>query len=474
MAAMKSRIRKVLTAAFFVILPLAGYAAADLAERVDAIISRPSQQKVQFSIHIIEADSGEMLYSHNARETLIPASNMKIIITASALKYLGPDYKYVTRVGLCESTLVVIGSGDPLLGEKTTDAAYGREKGWIFKDITTALESKGVTKVQDIIVDSTIFDEQYVHPSWPKKELNRSYACEVSGLNYNRNCIELSVKKSGSKVEIFIEPQTAFLKLTNQVEAITKGADAVGTYRTRKPNHIIVHGRCRDKEGPIEVAIEEPAVFFGFLLAEHLSRAGISGEGSIIEKPLDIGSEFVLLRQYYNSMADCLARCNKESLNLAAEALVKTIAVRNKPGSRNGSWREGTAMIACYLLDLGLDRSQFYLDDGSGLSRQNQLSAYAITTVLSDVYHGKNWAFYRDSLAVGGVDGTISKYFKEEKYKAKVLGKTGYLSGVRAFSGVCMTDEGDYIFSILANKANGLTRKAENDIAKAIIDEACD
>jgi D-alanyl-D-alanine carboxypeptidase/D-alanyl-D-alanine-endopeptidase (penicillin-binding protein 4) len=127
-------------------------------------------------------------------------------------------------------------------------------------------------------------------------------------------------------------------------------------------------------------------------------------------------------------------------------------------------------MISQFLLGLGLDKSQFYIDDGSGLSRQNELTAYAITTVLSNIYNGRNWRLYRDSLAVGGVDGTIEKYFKEKKYKGKILGKTGYIRSVKSFSGVCVTGQGDYIFSILANNTNGQTRTVINNIAQAIID----
>jgi len=68
------------------------------------------------------------------------------------------------------------------------------------------------------------------------------------------------------------------------------------------------------------------------------------------------------------------------------------------------------------------------------------------------------------------VDGTIAKYFKEEKYKGKIFGKTGYMAGVRAFSGVCSAADGDYIFSIIANSTNSKTRSAFHDIAKAIFD----
>ena len=468
---MKFRTKILLVAAVFSIC-LGSFAKADLAKRVDGIISRSLQQKVRFSIHIVKADSGGTVYNHDAGELMIPASNMKIITTAAALKYLGPDYEYKTKVGLCDDTLVVVGSGDPLLGDERTDAKYGREKGWIFQDIAAALKRKGIATIKDIVIDSSVFDDQRIHPSWSKKELNKWYACEVSGLNFNDNCIAISTRNNGGKVTVFIEPQTSFLKLTNKVIPISKGSSAVGTYRNKEANKIVIYGRCKDRVGPFDVAIERPAAFFGFLLYENLTKSGIRTRGQLIEKTLDDPSDFKLLTQYVTPLADCLARSNKNSLGLAAEALLKTIAANNNPEGKNGSWDRGRGLISEYLLGLGIDESQFYIDDASGLSRQNELSAYAITKVLLNIYNSRNWELYKDSFAVGGVDGTIARYFKEEKYKGKISGKTGYINGVRSFSGLCSTGQGDYIFSILANNTNGQTRGVINDIAKAIIDDA--
>jgi len=449
----------------------AGTPRATLAERIDNIISQSFQRNVRFSIHIIKADSGETVYSHNATETMVPASNMKIVTTAAALKYLGPDYQFKTKVGLADNTLVIIGSGDPLLGDEKTDAKYGLEKDWIFKDVIALLKEKGVPEINDIIVDTTIFDDQRVHPSWPESELNRWYACEVSGLNYNNNCIAITAKNIGGKVSLSIEPTTSYVTLINKVTPVSKGTSSVGSYRTSQPNRIVIHGRCRLQAGPFDVAIERPAVFFGYLLAEHLMRAGINTTGQIVEKTFN-DDNFDLLAEYSTSIADCLARSNKNSLGLAAEALLKTIAAHHNPTGNNGSWAGGQKLIRQYLRELGIHESQFYIDDGSGLSRQNELSALVITKVLSDVYHSENWPLFRDSLAVGGVDGTIARYFREKNYKGRIRGKTGYIRGVRAFSGICSTTDGNYIFSILANNANAHTRQAINDIVKAIVDRS--
>jgi D-alanyl-D-alanine carboxypeptidase/D-alanyl-D-alanine-endopeptidase (penicillin-binding protein 4) len=132
----------------------------------------------------------------------------------------------------------------------------------------------------------------------------------------------------------------------------------------------------------------------------------------------------------------------------------------------------GQQLISHYLLSLGVPSDQFVIDDGSGLSEKNRLSANTLSTVLLDLYRNPNWQRFKQTLAVGGLDGTIDKYFNETKYKGKVFGKTGYIEGVKAFSGVCSTSAGDRIFVILTNNANGNTRPAINDVVKAIIDES--
>jgi len=467
---MKITVKKLLIAVVFnaCLVHLAG---ANLTERINGIISQSSQKKVRFSVHIVKADSGETTYSHNANRAMVPASNMKIIITAAALKYLGADYEYKTKVGLCSQALVVIGSGDPLLSDRVTDAKYGRKNGWIFEDIATALKNNGITAIKDIVVDSSIFDDQRTHPNWPVKELNRWYACQVSGLNYNGNCIEVAPKTVGRKVKLSVEPQTGYVEIINKCKPTSRPPNTVWCSRPFGTNTITVRGKCYKQSQPVRVTVERPAAFFAFLLAENLARAGINADGQLIEKAVDENYNFRLLREYNSSLTDCLARCNKDSFGLAAEALLKTIAADTRQGGKNGGWAGGREVISQYLLGLGIDKSEFYIDDASGLSKENKLSANAITKVLLDSYKSKGWQLYKNSLAVGGVDGTIDKYFKEKKYKAKILGKTGYVSGVKSFSGVCIASDGDYIFSILANNANGKTRKAINDIAKAIIDD---
>lgn len=470
---MENPTKKVLLAVLLNIAPFSTVN-ADLPQKINAVISQKSQAKVNFAIKIIKADASRVLYSHNARTPMIPASNIKAVVTAAALKYLGADYEYQTKVGLCNDTLVVIGGGDPLLGDKDTDIQHGRAAGWIFEDIIGKLKKNGVATIKDIVIDTAVFDDQRTCPNWPADQLNRDYACEVAGLNFNGNCIEISAEKSDGKINISLDPQTSFIEFTNKVKPVSKGKSVIGSYRTHKPNKIIVFGKCKNSIGPFKVAIERPDAFFGYLLYEHLTKAGINVSGQLIGKTTEPDCNFKLLAKYSTPIADCLKRANKDSFALAANALLKTIASDTAADNKNGSWQRGCELVGKYLFQLGIEKGEFHIDDGSGLSKENKLSANAIAAVLLDMYKSKNRLVYKDSLAAWGLDGTIAKYFKDKKYKGKIFGKTGYVAGTKSFSGICTTSNGDYLFSILANNANSQTRKAINDIAKAIVDNSSD
>lgn len=446
---------------------LCGTAVAGLGERIGEILK--SQERKEYAIHIVEPDSETVVYSYNAKQALIPASNMKLVTTAAAVTYLGPEFEYKTRVGLCGDTLVVIGSGDPLLGDERTDEKYGRRRGWVVEQIVQALRDRDIDEINDVVVDSTVFDDERVHPSWPAKDLNRWYACEVCGLNYNDNCVKVTTDNLGGRIAVRIEPETGFLQIINEIQPISSGNSGVGAYRNATPNKITLRGRCRSKEG-MDVAIEKPAAFFGFLVAEQIARAGIGTRGRLIEKAFDMDCEFLQLVEFTTPIADVLHRANKNSLGLAAEALIKTIATHNSPDLKGGSWAKGGELVARYLSTLGVPDEEFNIDDGGGLSRENRLSANAITTVLLDLYRSDYWDLFKDSLAVGGVDGTIGDHFAAPKYRGRILAKTGTIAGVKSLSGICVTESDPYLFSIISNRYS-LSSDRVYAIAEAIIDE---
>jgi D-alanyl-D-alanine carboxypeptidase/D-alanyl-D-alanine-endopeptidase (penicillin-binding protein 4) len=446
--------------------------AYDLQRRIDTILSRSSLRKVLFSAQIMDAETGAAVYEKNPHLALMPASNMKIVTSAAALEYLGRDFSFVTRVGLCGDTLVVKGSGDPLLGDKETETRNGRVFQPLIREIASRLRELEVASVSDILIDTSIFDNQRVHPSWPLDQLHQKYACEVSGLNYNGNCIDISAANRNGKAFLELDPPTDYVKLINALTIWRSRRSWFSVHRTGVPCELLVQGNCRTAAGPYAVAVENPALFFGRLLRNALIEEGIGVDGEVRESPAPEGCEFRPLTEYATSIGDCLQRTNKDSFGLAAEAMFKRLGVQSDPDGKQGSWEGGQKVLSGYLRGLGVDEREFVIADGSGLSRDNRLSANALTRVLMHLAAGADWEFYKSSLAVGGLDGTIENHFWEKQYRGRVLAKSGYIQAVRALSGVVRTDSGDYIFSILANKAGSGARTAIDSTVKAVIDWA--
>jgi D-alanyl-D-alanine carboxypeptidase/D-alanyl-D-alanine-endopeptidase (penicillin-binding protein 4) len=468
---MKTGLKKLLVCCFLVCAS-AGISKADLAGKVETIVASQAQGKVRIAVKIVNPASGSVIYSYNASSPLIPASNMKLVTTAAALNYLGPDFTYPTSVGLIGDSIAVIGSGDPLLGDKLTLQKNKLDARWMLRDIAEILRRNNITTLSDVIIDSTVFDDERVQPSWPKNELNRWYAAEVAGLNYNDNCIEIIAETVGQKVELTLDPATSYVKIINNCKAAAKPPDTVWGARPSGSNVITVAGVCHKKCEPVRVTIDRPPAFFGFLLAEELRRSGVGIRGQLVEREILPQDQFKLLAVYRTSLWEVFERSNKDSLGLAAESLLKTIAAHRQPSGKGGSWAQGRQLVSDYLVSLGISSDQFVIDDGCGLSENNRLSANLLTAVLLDIYKKPDWQRFKETLAVGGEDGTAGKWFDEPKYKGKIFAKTGYIGGVKSLSGVCTTEAGDRVFSIITNNTNGKSRQAINDIVKAIIDES--
>ncbi len=467
-----------------IVLALGVRCNASLQEKIEQIISRKDQANVKFGILVTEPRSGACIFGHNENLPLIPASNMKLVTSFAALKFLGQQFECVTIAAISGKKLVVVGSGDPLLGLADENSPDSNKFSDFLSDIVRTLKERNITEIEDIVIDSSVFDDVRVHPNWPREQLNRPYACEVGGLNYNANRIKISAFQKDGQVELSTEPNTAYLSLINKVQPVSKGESAIGSYRTEKENVVVVSGKCR-QAASFDTAIERPAAFFGTLLAENLNKAGIKTSGHLIfdnispdfgepsvRSPKDSRAEKLqMLVEHRTGMTNVLKQCNKDSFQLAAECLFKILGARLITGGRSGSWQGGQKVLTDYLESLGADVGSFYIDDGSGLSSQNRLSAAVIVKVLADAHSSDLWLVFKDTLAAGGVDGTLRKYFYQDEYRGKVFAKTGYINSVRALSGTCTTDRGEYIFSILTNDANYKTKEAIFDIVKAIIDE---
>lgn len=468
-AEMKFIKRKFLyTYTLILILFVSGNCLAGLKGEISSIINRSSQKKVDYGVYIQNARTGKTVYSHNSTVPMIPASNMKLVTTAAALDFFGGDYQFTTKVGICDNKLIIISSGDPLLGDEKVNEKHDRSRFWPLDDIVKRVKQNSITQIDGIITDTSVFDDVRVHPQWPRDQLNKWYACEISGLNFNNNCVDFLVNNSNGRIYYTLVPDTGYLNIKNQCRTISKGNSAVGAYRTELENHLILKGKV-NKSARFTLALERPAGFFAYLLAENLIANGVSLNGQIVEGPKPGNCDMKIIAEYKNSIIDVIQRANRDSLGLAAESLLKKIG-GNRFGL-NGSWQSGADQISRYMDKIGVPASQYVISDGSGLSRKNRLSARSLVNVISDIYSDRNKRdIIINSLSVGGETGTASRWFRKPQYKGRIFVKTGYINGVRSYTGICKTEKGDFVFSIITNSSNSKSRAAMNDILETLID----
>jgi len=442
-----------LCAAMLLLHSAATLSTADLQAKFDQRIARAKLKRTSVAVVVMDLQSDRIIARQGADLPMIPASNMKLFTTAAALEQLGPDFAFTTRLRLVNTkdtaTLVVQGDGDPAFGDpKILDltprsALVGTPYEGKVLDVELLLtiwadqvRKAGVRRISRLIIDDRVFDQKRVHSTWPKDQLNKWYCAEVSGLNFHTNCIEIFAAPTapGAAPRVWFSPAAPFLRVTNNAKTGPKN----GFWAARNPgtNQLLMAGQVKHRLiEPVDLTLTDPALFFGKVFSQRLGKVGVAVDG--ITRPingqrLSAGKSLHVVR---TPLPVILRRCNKDSQNLYAESLIKRIG--HQFSGQPGSWSNGAAAMERFLYQkIGAKYAeQVRLADGSGMSRQNRITAGATVQLLRAMYRDRKLGrIYRKSLSVGGVDGTLSKRLKTG-LTGTVHAKTGYINQVRTLSG---------------------------------------
>ena len=461
---------------------------ADLDNSLSGVIADAKlDDKVSLSVTILDAETGRTIGEHNAGRSMIPASNMKLLTSGTALSVLGPSFDFETELLVSGSRVIVLGAGDPAFGDP--DLLGVMQMGveqfvdmLVEKIVSAAGGQAGAEEITEIVVDDRAFDRELVHPTWPESQLNRRYCAEVSGLNFHRNviCVYAQPGSVGRPPTITVEPESPWIEIRNNARSV--GRDKQHTaWASRKfrTNEIGLHGDVRYAENPVEVTVHDPALQFGRLLADRLgdrTGATIGARVADPEETLEGGVRAFAVR---TPLVNVLERCNVESQNLYAESMLKRLghAVTGAPGS----WANGAAVVRMELIErLGAwAGSDVTVADGSGMSRENRVTTRAIARWLLELADDDRigGAFIESMAEAQEKEGTLAKRFRRMRPEHEVRAKTGYLSGVSALSGYVIDRASGrrVVFSIISNdKPNSVplsrVRKLEEGVV-LMIDE---
>jgi serine-type D-Ala-D-Ala carboxypeptidase/endopeptidase (penicillin-binding protein 4) len=438
-------------------------ARADLANDIDTVLRDKLLTRASIGIDIVRlgnsAADTTTIYRTDPTLPLVPASNLKVITTSAALEQLGPDFKFRTLLLYHEGDLVLAGDGDPTFG----DAELLKKVGWdvdtVFKTWATGL-AKNVHAARDLLVDDSIFDDQFLHPNWPADQTQKRYVAEIAGLNLNANCADIYVRPGayGHLVDFWTDPATNYFTIKNS--CISGSENAIWLSRQPGTNDLTLRGSARSSNiVPVGVTIHDPPMYAGTLLAENLKSAGINLTGAVkrdrtardayLAALRTNNSSWTLLAVHETPLLSVIDRANKDSMNLYAECLCKRLGYAK---SGQGTWQNGTAAVGGFLSSLNIPASQYTLDDGCGLSKSNAISSHLMVTVLTHDYFGPNAAAWLASLSVAGEDGTLAERFHGSDLRGRVIAKTGFVNGVSCLSGYLHAkDDNWYCFSIMFN-----------------------
>lgn len=452
---------------------------ASLEEDIEGVLSTPLLEGAAVGVYVVSLPDEKVLFSRNSDNLFIVASNMKLLTTAAALLYVGPEYQFKTTVyrrgdvsesGVLNGDIIIKGGGDPNISGRFHE---GRSTA-ILERWASALSDAGITEVGgDIVADDTYFDREYIHPNWPKNQLSRWYCAPVSGLSFNDNCIELRVLPgSNGKVKVVKEPSTEYITVHN-TSRLTKKNKGTRFIVSKKPgsNEIFVKGKVNRRQLPSThfITVDNPPLFLASVFKEVLERQGIKVRGRVrlvSERDGDSPLPLQELTSTVSTMAQSVEVANTRSQNFYAEQILKTLGMEIKG---EGSFAAGQEVLMEFLLELGYPPDRYRIDDGSGLSRDNRLSPRMIVDILSFMYGHKDGDLFYSSLSTSGTDGTLRHRLKKEPYNGRVRAKTGYIYKANALSGYVETLSGKTLaFSILINDF-----KVSNLKIKQIQDSIC-
>lgn len=452
--------------------------AGDMAADIRAVLGDKALANGVAGVSVARLGGGggevNFVFRSNGDKPLIPASNLKVLTTSAAMATLGPDFRFRTQLLYRDGDLYLIGDGDPTLG----DPELGKRTGWafdtVFKQWAAELKKQGINQVRHVYIDDSIFDSEFVHPSWPTNQLMFDYAAEVGGLSFYFNTVDVFVKAGKGGASVSAEPPTGYVKLSSEVKVGDK--NGVSGSRGRGDNDIVVRGEVKaGGEDKFEMTVFDPGMYAGTVLFETLKREGISMSGGVgrnngarAAAAAQPGA-FKTVGALETPISVVLGRCNKDSANLYAESLAKRLGA--KGSGRQGSWETYRAVAGAWLQRIGVPTSQFVLDDGCGLSRLNRISADGMVRVLAYDFAAGHRDQFIASMSVGGVDGTLTNRF-EGDLKGRVFAKSGFINGVSTLSGYVKTKSGQwYAFSILMNNVSGV-RALHERIVRAVDENA--
>lgn len=450
----------------------------------DSIRDAESRYDESWSASVRDLETGRVILDYSSSRKLVPASTRKIMVFALAMDAFGPDYKFKTQLGLTKNAgvsngavtanVVLRSAGDPTMDERFLSQKNPATvlRGWIGE-----LARKGVRRINgDFIIDASAFGaEQDRHPSaWNDDHIGQSYATYPSAIALNRNLLQVTVNptSSGKGGKISIYPSIEGLNIVNGTRTVSGRSTGLSAKFGEDGKTLTISGNIGRSIGAHGAHLPHvrPLEFVRAIVQDELNTRGIllGGKVKIVTDPAEGERHKIaeVLGQHESpKLSELTEIMLTNSDNFIADQLWRAVAFRSKkkgdPAAARQWEKEWLSARKLGWIEPG--------HDGSGLSRENSISAAEQVAILAVVYRSPQRDLFLEGLPSAGESGTLrGRSFGE---RGRVVAKTGTLNGVGALAGFIRDAQGKerWAFSLLGN-APGATRGRINTRANQIMD----
>jgi D-alanyl-D-alanine carboxypeptidase/D-alanyl-D-alanine-endopeptidase (penicillin-binding protein 4) len=392
------------------------------------------------SVYVQGVDGERPAVSYGADRALNPASTIKLVTTYAALDLLGPAYAWNTEVyatgtlqrDVLNGNLVIKGYGDPKLT---------LENFWL---LLRNVRARGVREIRgDLVLDRSYFAREDNDASRFDGEPARPYNTPPDALlvNYKAVTVQFVPEPEGRNVRLIVEPALPAVQVAGNVTA-TDGpcGDWVSRLKIEPQGNgtnarLAIGGPysrdCGERTRSFSL-LSHPG-YVGALFGALWQELGGSYTGTVREDTVDPGAARLLATAKSPSLSEVVRDINKFSNNVMARQLYLTLG--GVSAGAPATLEKSRSTVLGWLAQKQIIAPELVLENGSGLSRIERISAHTMARLLLDAYRSPVMPELMASLPLVAVDGTMRKRLGNADVAGRAHIKTGTLTGVRAIAG---------------------------------------
>lgn len=403
----------------------------------------------------------------NDQAAMNPASVMKLVTTLAGLELLGPAYRWRTeayldgplREGVLEGNLVLKGYGDP----KLTFESF-----WL---LLRALRDRGLREVRgDLVLDRSYFEAGTHDPSRFDAEPLRPYNVGPDALlvSFKSVSFQFVPEPERGAVLVLAQPRPEPLEI---VSVLRLSGGPCGEWRDKVRPEFQTTSKLRalfTGEFPAScgernwnVALLSHPEFAGGVFRQLWPELGGSLSGTVRDGTVPADAKLLYVHES-PPLGEIVRDINKFSNNVMARQLYLTLGA--EASRAPARYSKSLAAVRAWLAQKGLEFPELAIENGSGLSRLDRISAQHLAVLLAEAFRSPLMPEFAASMPLAAADGTMRRRLKGEPVAGHAHIKTGTLADVRAMAGYVLDRNGHrHVVVMIVNHSNAHQAQAAMD-----------